>query len=202
MMKRLRELGTRSLHKQAAESDGISPDCNLQARSGLKNRHSGIMQGKYFSFGATSAVLTGIAVIVGLSATADSAVSITTALIIFAVADNISDSFGIHIHQESQNESVNEVRRATFVNFLTRVLVVSIFVLLVMLLPVRLAVAASILFGLSIIAIISYLIAREQRALRHRVVLQHLLLTIAVIAASFVLRELIFRFAARFAMKQ
>jgi hypothetical protein len=38
------------------------------------------MQGKYFSFGATSAVITSLAVIVGLSRTANPVIGITTAL--------------------------------------------------------------------------------------------------------------------------
>ncbi len=158
------------------------------------------MQGKYFSFGATSAVLTGIAVIVGLSGTANAVVSIITALIIIAIADNVSDSFGIHIHQESQRESVAEVRRATFANFATRVCVVLVFVLLVLLLPLKLAVASSILFGTAVISTISYFIARGQRASPSKVVLQHLLLTVTVIAASFVLRELSARLIARFVL--
>jgi len=149
------------------------------------------MRAKYFSFGATSAVLTGLAVIVGLSRTANPAASIVTALIIIAIADNISDSFGIHIHQESQKESVEEVRRTTFANFTTRVLVASMFVMLVLLIPIEFAVASSILSGLAIIAFISYFIAKEQKADPYRVVLQHLLLTVIVIAASFLLRELI-----------
>ncbi|HYK90158.1 MAG TPA: hypothetical protein VE398_15390 [Acidobacteriota bacterium] len=156
------------------------------------------MQGKYFSFGATSAVLTGVAVIVGLSSTANPAVSIISALIIFAIADNVSDSFGIHIHQESQKESVKEVRKATFANFMTRAGVALAFVLLVLLLPLRLAVISSILLGLVVIAVISYLIAREQKADPLRVVSVHLLLTAAVIAASFLLRELSSRLVERY----
>jgi len=148
------------------------------------------MQGKYFSFGATSAVLTGLGVIVGLGRTANPGVSITTALIILAVADNISDSFGIHIHQESQKESVREVRRTTFTNFTARTLVALIFILLVILLPMKFAVAMSILLGLAVITFISYFIAKEQKASPYKVVSQHLLLTVIVIVASFALREL------------
>jgi hypothetical protein len=91
------------------------------------------MQGKYFSFGATSAAITGLAVIVGLSSTANPVIGITTALAIIAIADNISDSFGIHVHQESQKESCKELHKTTFSNFATRVVVVAIFVLLVIL---------------------------------------------------------------------
>jgi len=67
-----------------------------------------------FNFGATSAVITSLAVIVGLSRTTNFVIGITTALVVIAIADNISGSFGIHVHQESQKESVKEVRKTTF----------------------------------------------------------------------------------------
>jgi hypothetical protein len=150
-----------------------------------------IMHGKYFSFGATSAVLTGPAVIVGLSGTVNPTVSIITALAIIAIADNVSDSFGIHVHQESQKKSAKEVRRTTIANFATRVLVVSIFILFVIFLPMKFAVVLSIFFGLAVISFISYFIAKEQEAAPRKIILRHLLLAVLVIGASFLLRELI-----------
>jgi hypothetical protein len=147
------------------------------------------MQGKYFSFGATSAVITGLAVIIGLSRTANPVIGITTALVVIAIADNISDSFGIHIHQESQKESVTEVRKTTFTNFATRVAVVSVFILLVILLPMNAAVALSIVFGMTVISVISYFIAQEQGTKPFTIVFQHLLITVLVIIGSYFLRE-------------
>src|SRR5512143_2006133 len=147
------------------------------------------MQGKYFSFGATSAVITGLAVIVGLSRTANPVIGITTALVVIAIADNISDSFGIHVHQEAQKESVKEVRKTTLANFGTRIAVVSIFILLVILLPMIAAVPFSILFGITVISTISYFIAKEQKAKPYKVVFQHLLITVLVIIGSYLLRE-------------
>jgi vacuolar iron transporter family protein len=147
------------------------------------------MQGKYFSFGATSAVITSLAVIVGLSRTVNPVIGITTALVVIAIADNISDSFGIHVHQESQKESVKEVRKTTFTNFITRVVVVTIFVLQVILLPVKAAVILSIIFGMAVISAISYLVAKEQKAKPFKIVFQHLLITALVILGSYLLRE-------------
>jgi hypothetical protein len=138
------------------------------------------MRGKYFSFGATSAVITGLAVVVSLSRSANPVTGIMTALVVIALADNISDSFGIHIHQESQKESVREVRRTTFTNFATRVAVVSVFIVLVILLPINVAVPLSI---------ISYFIAKDQGTKPFTIVFQHLLITVLVIIGSYFLRE-------------
>lgn len=147
------------------------------------------MRGKHFSFGATSAVITGLAVIVSLSRTANPVIAITTALVVIAIADNISDSFGIHVHQESQKESVKEVRKTTFTNFATRIAVVSIFVLLVLLFPMNAAVVLSILFGAAVIFVISYFIAKEQEVKPRNIIIQHLLITALVIIGSYFLRE-------------
>jgi multidrug transporter EmrE-like cation transporter len=137
-------------------------------------------------------------VIIGLSRTANPVIGITTALVVIAIADNISDSFGIHIHQESQKESTREVRRTTFTNFVTRVAVVSIFVLLVILLPLNVAVALSIFFGTAVISVISYFIAKEQEVRPHKIVFQHLLITALVIIGSYFLREVSAGFIAKF----
>jgi vacuolar iron transporter family protein len=147
------------------------------------------MQGKYFSFGATSAVITGLAVIVGLSRTANPVIGITTALVVIAVADKVPDSFGIHVRQESQKESVTEVRKTTFTNFLARVAVVSIFILLVILLPVNAAIALLIAFGMAVISVISYFIVKERDAKPHKIIFQHLMVTVMVIVGSYPMRE-------------
>jgi len=147
------------------------------------------MQAKYFSFGATSAVITGLAVIISLSRTANPVIGITTALVVIAIADNVSDSFGIHIHQESQKESVAEVRKTTFLNFASRVAVVLVFVLLVTLLPLNAAVALSISFGVAVISIISYFIAKDREAKTCKIIFQHLVITVLVIIGSYLLRE-------------
>lgn len=149
------------------------------------------MKGKYYTFGATSAVITGLAVIVGFSGTANAKVSMLSALLLIAIADNISDSFGIHVHQECQSESVREVRRATFTNFVVRLLVVGVFVLMVLFLPSMLSLVLSMVFGLIVIGLLSYHIAKEQKANPYKVIGQHLLLTVVVMVASFVLKELI-----------
>jgi vacuolar iron transporter family protein len=72
---------------------------------------------KYFSYGSTTAVITSLAIIVGFSGTVNAVINIVTALIIIAIADNISDSLGIHMHQESEESSPKEVRLVTYINF-------------------------------------------------------------------------------------
>jgi vacuolar iron transporter family protein len=154
---------------------------------------------KDVSFGATSAVITGLAVIAGLSGTENAITTIITALLIIAVADNISDSFGIHVHQECQKESAKDVRRTTIFNFITRLVIVAIFILLMVILPMTFAVILSTIFGLTIITVLSYFIAKEQKINPTVAIIRHLLLAIAVMIASFLLREAMVNLIATYA---
>jgi len=146
---------------------------------------------KDYSFGATSAVITSLAIIISLSRVVSAKISIITALLVIAIADNISDSFGIHIYQESQHVRAKEVKKTTLYNFLARLLVVSILILFILLLPIDLAVILSVVFGLSIIVLLSYFISKHQKDNPYSIVIEHLALTVIVIIASLFLRAFI-----------
>jgi vacuolar iron transporter family protein len=144
-----------------------------------------------YSFGATSAIMTGLAVIVGLSSVANYKISIITALLLVAIADNISDSFGIHIQQEAQLRPARETNWVTLNNFITRLIVSSILILFVILLPLALAIAVSIIFSIALLVTLSYLIAKAQKVNPRKAILQHMVIAIIVLAASYALREFI-----------
>jgi VIT1/CCC1 family predicted Fe2+/Mn2+ transporter len=142
-----------------------------------------------FSFGATSAVVTSLALIVGLSKNVNPKLAIIGSLLVIAVADNISDSLGIHVYQESQLLNYKFIRASTFFNFLTRFLVMLIFILLVAFLPMGYAVIFSIAYGISLLAILSYLIAKEQKVNPYLAILQHVAIAVLVVIVSNFLGE-------------
>jgi VIT1/CCC1 family predicted Fe2+/Mn2+ transporter len=146
---------------------------------------------KEFSFGATSAIITSVAVIIGLSKTVNAKINIISALLIIAIADNISDSFGIHMHQECQRESAKEVNRITIFNFISRLIIILIFIAVILLIPMTFAVIFSVLFSAVILIILSYYISKNQKTNPYKAILQHLIIAIIVIIASFILREVI-----------
>lgn len=137
-----------------------------------------------FSFGATSAIITSLAFIISLSKTHDPKFSIIGSLLVIAIADNISDSLGMHIYQESDLKKSEIVRVSTFFNFLTRFFVILIFILLVLLLPITYAIVTSIIWGLSLLIVLSYLIAKKQKTNPYKAILQHVTIAILVIAIS------------------
>jgi VIT1/CCC1 family predicted Fe2+/Mn2+ transporter len=142
-----------------------------------------------FSFGATSAIITCLAFIIGLSKSGNPKLSIIGSLLVIAIADNISDTLGIHIYQESDLKKSDVVRRNTFYNFLTRLFVILIFILLVLLLPVEYAIIFSIVWGLSLLTVLSYFIAKEQEINPYNAIFKHISIAVLVIIVSNFLSE-------------
>jgi VIT1/CCC1 family predicted Fe2+/Mn2+ transporter len=155
----------------------------------LKNRNR-LKQTK-FSFGATSAIITNLALITGLDTLTHPKLSIIGGILAIALADNISDSVGIHIFQESECISNKEVWVSTFTNFLTRLLVSLTFIILVGVLPIELAVVLSTIWGLMLLVIMSYTIARDRGSNPYLVILEHISIAILVITASHIVGKFV-----------
>ncbi len=137
-----------------------------------------------FSYGTTSAVVTGMALVTGLDAANSTRLTIIAGLLIFAVADNLTDSLSIHIYQESERLDGPAAFRATLANFATRLGLSLSFVLIVLLAPVTIAVIAAILWGNSVLCVMTVLLARERGVPVATEIAKHLALAAAVIAAS------------------
>jgi len=109
---------------------------------------------------------------------------IIASLLVIAIADNISDSLGIHIYQESDLKKSNVIRTSTFFNFLTRFFVILIFILFILLLPIGYAIIFSITWGITLLAVISYYIAKEQKINPYKAILEHVAIAAVVIVIS------------------
>jgi vacuolar iron transporter family protein len=149
-----------------------------------------------FSFGATSAIITCLAFIIGLSKSTHPQMSIIASLLVIAIADNISDSLGIHIYQESDLKKSSVVRTSTFYNFLTRFFVILIFILLVLILPINFAIISSIFWGVSLLIVISFYIAKEQKINPYKAIVEHVAIAVVVIILSNFVSEWILNFFA------
>lgn len=135
-----------------------------------------------FSFGATSAVTSSMALLVGLNQLEVSKVGIIGALLVIAFADNIADSLGMHIYSESKTKG--HPKLDTLVNYLTRVIITLIPILLVIALPLQYAIIASVIYGLAVLSILSYLIAVSHKLDPVRAVAEHLIVGVLVVALS------------------
>ena len=137
-----------------------------------------------FVFGGSAAIITNISLIVGLGSAGSGKRAILGGLLTIAIADNISDSLGIHMYKESEGVGTKLSLLATTLNFCSRLLVSLSFVSLVLLLPVSQAIPASIAWGLLILVFFSYLINRSRRQHSILEIVKHLLVAVVVIALS------------------
>ena len=137
-----------------------------------------------FSFGSTSAIITNLALMAGLHSEPNAKISIVGGILVIALADNIADSFGIHIYQESEKIETREVWTSTLLNFLARFIVSLSFIALILFLPLNAAITSSIIWGLLLLAVISYIVAKNEAVNPYLSILSHLLIAVVVIFLS------------------
>ena len=136
------------------------------------------------SYGGTAAIVTSMALVSGLGAAGATKPVVVSALLIAALADNLTDSLSIHIFQESEQLDQKEAFTGTVTNFVTRLLACLSFILLVGLLPVSIAVEGTVVWGMSLLAALTYLVARERKVGVWLEVVKHLLVAVSVIIVS------------------
>ena len=137
-----------------------------------------------YSLGSTAAIITSMALIAGLSRSSASKSSVIASLLIIAIADNISDSLSLHIYKESEGAEHKEIVASTYGNFIARFLVVLTFIAIVALDPANLAVLFASIWGLALLTLLSYSIARTKETHPMREIVWHLVVAVAVVVAS------------------
>lgn len=138
----------------------------------------------WISFGGTAAIVTSMSLILGLDAAASSRQSITSVLLIVAVADNLSDSLSVHVYQEAEQLESREAFRSTLANFVTRLLVALSFVVLVITLPRDVLVAVTLAWGFLLLALLTFGIARARGARVGKEIAKHVVIAAIVIVTS------------------
>jgi len=136
------------------------------------------------SYGGTAAVVTSMALISGLSAADTTKPVIVSALLIAALADNLTDALSVHVFQESEQLDQKDAFTGTLTNFATRLLLCISFVPLVVLFSLAHAATVAIIWGALLLATLTYLVARERKVNPVLEVAKHLLVASAVITAS------------------
>jgi hypothetical protein len=137
------------------------------------------------SFGGTAAIVTSVALVFGLDAATATKSTIVSGLLIVALADNLTDALSMHIYQESERRlTTREAFIATWSNFVARLLLALTFVVLFLLLPVGPAVVASAAWGVGLLTLLTWALARERKVSFASELAKHFGLAFAVILAS------------------
>ena len=137
------------------------------------------------NFGLTSGVITTLGLIVGLDSGTNSKLAVIGGIVTIAVADAMSDALGMHISKESDtNADKQEVWIATIVTLLTKMVMALTFLIPVLLMDLGNAIYVSVVWGLSVIVILSYILAKRSGDKPLSVIGEHLTIAVAVIFAT------------------
>ncbi len=137
------------------------------------------------SFGLTSGVITTLGLMVGLHSGTHSRTVVIGGIVTIAVADALSDALGIHIAEESKNNgNVLDIWEATIATFVAKFLIAMTFVVPVLLLPLEQAMMVSVAWGLMLLAGLSYFLARVQQITAWKVIAEHVVIGVSVIAIT------------------
>lgn len=122
---------------------------------------------------------------VGLHAGTHSRLVVLSGILTIAIADAFSDALGIHVSEEAENiHTAREIWGATVATFLTKFLFAMTFVVPVLLLSLTTAIVVSLIWGLSILTVLSYMVARSQGEPAWKIVGEHLVIALVVIAVT------------------
>lgn len=138
-----------------------------------------------FRFGLTSGIITTLGLMVGLHSGTHSKVAVIGGILIIAIADAFSDALGIHISEESENKhTVKEIWESTIFTFVSKFVFALTFIIPVLMFELSTAIVVSIIWGLSALSILSFRIAREQKAKPWKVIAEHLIIAVVVIVIT------------------
>lgn len=137
------------------------------------------------SFGLTSGVITTLGLMVGLQSGSQSKLVVVGGILTIAIADASSDALGIHISEESRHISTSrEVWLSTIATFVTKLLMALTFLVPVLLMDLQRAVIVSVVWGLSVLALLSYRLAVLGGIKPWKVIGEHLGIACAVIMVT------------------
>lgn len=136
-------------------------------------------------FGLTSAVITTLGLMIGLNASTGSKLAVIGGILTIAIADAFSDALGVHVSKETEPGAVaKEVWAATGFTFLFKLIFALTFVLPVIFFNLPVAIIINIVWGLGILSILSYALAKSQGQGRWESLGEHLGVAIVVLLIS------------------
>ncbi|MBT4540015.1 hypothetical protein HOC35_00740 [Candidatus Woesearchaeota archaeon] len=134
------------------------------------------------SFGLTSGIITTLGLMVGLSSGTHSKLAVLGGILTIAIADSMSDAFGIHVSEEAEGvHTEKEIWQSTITTFIAKLLFALTFVVPILLFSLQTAVIVGIIWGLLALSVYSYVISKGKEISKLKVVLEHLFVGVVVI---------------------
>jgi VIT1/CCC1 family predicted Fe2+/Mn2+ transporter len=137
------------------------------------------------SFGLTSGVITTLGLMVGLHSGTHSRTVVIGGIVTIAIADAMSDALGIHVSEESKNSGpTRQIWEATVATFVAKFVIAMTFVAPVVSRPLDQAIVISVIWGLLLLAVLSFFVARAQAIPPWKVIGEHLLIALCVVVIT------------------
>jgi len=138
-----------------------------------------------FSFGLTSGIITTIGLMVGLHSGTHSRLAVIGGILTIAIADAFSDALGIHVSEESESKHTSrEIWESTFATFFSKLVFSLTFMVPILVFELSTAIMISVVWGLGLLSVFSFQMARGQGANPWKVVLEHLIIALVVVVAT------------------
>lgn len=135
-----------------------------------------------FCFGLTSGIITTLGLMVGLHASTHNKLVVLGGILTIAIADAFSDALGMHVAEESERRhTTKEIWQSTLSTFFSKFLFALTFIFPIYFLSLKTAIIISIVWGMMVLAILSWYLAKRQKKSPWRVVSEHLLIAFIVI---------------------
>lgn len=151
-----------------------------------------------FGFGLTSGIITTLGMMIGLHSGTHSRLAVLGGIFVIAVCDAFSDAMGMHVSEESVHEGgdhkCKEVWGATISTWIFKFVTAMLFVIPVLFLPIETALVVSVVSGIVLISVFSYILARQQGVRPLHVVFEHVFITIVVIVLTHYIGDLVNKF--------
>jgi len=143
---------------------------------------------KGFNFGVTSGVITTLGLIIGLAFSTQSRIAVIGGVITIAVADALSDALGMHISEESDGKkSIKHIWATTISTAVYKFLFAISFLIPILLFNMGIATILSIIWGVFLITMLSYNIAKKEGTATWKPITEHLTIAAVVIVVTYFL---------------
>ena len=147
---------------------------------------------KGFSFGLTSGIITTLGLIIGLNSGTHSRLVVIGGILTIAIADALSDATGVHISEEAEyKHTKRSIWESTFATLFSKFVFALTFMIPVLLFKLSTAVIISIIYALFLIAVISYYIAKREKANPFKVISEHLFITVSVVILAHIVGKFV-----------
>lgn len=139
-----------------------------------------------FSFGIASGVTTTLGLMVGLYSSTNSRYVVMGGIISIALSDALSDAFGVHLSEESEGiHTTKEIWTTTITTFLSKFFVALSFIVPMLLFSVHEGIIYNILWGFLLVGVFSAVLAKKQKANPYFALLEHFMIMIIVLLATY-----------------